>query len=65
MERNRDNLAEESEHIYFGFDNGDMIKEYHRGEWIPADVIFPLRKVLYEGAHFYVPNNAEEFLNYE
>ena len=42
-----------------------MMLQFHRGQWIPKEVVFPLRKVLYEGMDFWVPNDAEEFLKYE
>lgn len=59
------NLAEESENIYFGIDCMNLYFNFHRGRWIPKDVVFPLKKVLYEGAHFYVPNDAEEFAKFQ
>lgn len=62
---NRENIVRESNHIYFGIDNMDMMLQFHRGQWIPKEVVFPLRKVLYEGMDFWVPNDAEEFLKYE
>lgn len=66
LQENSNNQAKESEHIYFGIDNWEMMTHsFHRGDWIPRDVVFPLRKVLYEGEYFYVPNNAEEFVKYE
>lgn len=61
----RTNLAEESENIYFGIDCMNLYFNFHRGRWIPRDVVFPLKKVLYEGAYFYVPNDAEEFSKYQ
>lgn len=61
----RPNLAEESENIYFGIDCMNLYFNFHRGCWIPKDVVFPLKKVLYEGAHFYVPNDAEEFAKFQ
>ncbi len=66
LQENSKNLVKESDHIYFGIDNWEMmIHNFHRGDWIPRDVIFPLKKVLYEGEYFYVPNQAEEFVKYE
>lgn len=65
LEKNKANTAEKSAHIYFGLDNMDIFHTFHRGEWIPKEVVFPLKRVLYEGEYFYVPNDAEEFLTYE
>lgn len=65
LKKNRENLAEESNHIYFGIDNMEMMHRFHRGGFIPRDIVFPLKKVLFEGSYFYVPNDAEEFLKYE
>ncbi len=62
---NQQNLASESNHIYFGIDNMEIRHKYHRGQWIPKTVVFPLKRVLYEGAYFWVPNEAEEFVKYE
>lgn len=64
LRENQENFAKESNHIYFGIDNMDMMLSIHRAQWIPEDVVFPLKKVLYEGAAFYVPNNAEEFVKF-
>lgn len=65
LEKNRKNTAEKSSQIYFGLDNMDLYSRFHRGQFIPKDVVFPLRKVLWEGENFWVPNKAEEFLAYE
>lgn len=61
----RANLAKESENIYFGIDCMNLYFSFHRGRWIPRDVVFPLKKVMYEEAYFYVPNNAEEFAKFQ
>lgn len=62
---NRENTAKESGQLYFGIDNMEMKNRFHREHFIPRDVIFPLKKVIWEGGAFFVPNNAEEFLTYE
>ena len=59
------NIARESHSIYFGLDSMEMWLNYHREQFIPRDVIFPLKKISWEGEHFWVPNNAEAFLTYE
>lgn len=62
--KNRENTAKESDHIYFAIDGTEMRHTYHRDHFIPKDVIFPLKKVLWEGEEFWVPNDPEEFLSY-
>lgn len=64
-QENIQNTAKESNHIYFGIDNMEMRHSYHREHFVPREVIFPLKKVLWEGEHFWVPNDAEEFLTYD
>lgn len=61
---NKQNVVRESGHIYFGIDNMEVWHKYHKG-WIPREVIFPLKKVLYEGAYFWIPNKPEELVCYE
>lgn len=63
--KNRKNTATESDYIYFGIDSTEMRHTYHRDHFIPKDVIFPLKRVLWEGEYFWVPNDPEEFLTYE
>ena len=63
--KNRENVTKESKQIYFGLDNMEIKNPYYREQYIPREVVFPLRKVLWEGAHFWVPNDPEEFLSYE
>ncbi len=65
LKENRSNLAEESDRVYFGIDNMDMTLCKHQYQWIPKDVIFPLKKAVYEGEEFWVPNQPEEMLKYE
>lgn len=62
---NRQNTVQKSEGIYFGVESTEMRHSYHRDHFIPRDVMFPLKKVMWEGAYFWVPNQAEEFLTYE
>jgi len=64
---NEHNTAVESDNIYFGIDNVGMLlsSQYHRGGWIPKGVVFPLKEALFEGEHFWVPNDPEEFLKYD
>ena len=65
LKENHKNIAKESNYIYFGIDNMEIMHKFHKGSWIPKEVIFPLKKVPYEGEYFFVPNDAEEFLRYE
>lgn len=65
LKENEQNVAKESNHIYFGIDNMEIMHKFHRGNWIPREVVFPLKRILYEGVYFWVPNDAEEFLKYE
>lgn len=39
--------------------------EYNKGRMIPENVIFPLKRVLFEEKELWIPNNAEEYLSYE
>ena len=39
--------------------------QYPREQFIPANVIFPLQKALFEGQYFWIPNDAEELAKYE
>lgn len=57
--------ARGSDHIYFGLDSMELWLSYHREQFIPRDVVFPLKKIRWEGEYFWVPSNAEEFLTYE
>lgn len=65
LTENSQNVAKESNHIYFGIDNMEIMHTYHKGCWIPREVVFPLKKILYEGESFWVPNAPEEFVSYE
>lgn len=62
--QNSKNTAKESNNIYFAIDSTELRHSYHRDHFIPKDVIFPLKKVLWEGEYFWAPNDAEEFLTY-
>lgn len=65
LKENEKNTAKESGHIYFGIDNMEIRNKHSRNQWIPKNVIFPLQRILFEGKNFWVPNNPEEFLQYE
>ncbi len=66
LAENKHHMAKESDHIFFGIDNMViMMNNYPRNQFIPRDVVFPLKRALFEGEYFWVPNNAEEFVQYE
>ena len=63
---NKQNAVKESSKIFFGIDNMEfMAPGYPRESFIPKEVIFPLKKVLFEGEYFWIPNDAEKLLEYE
>lgn len=62
--KNQKNVVEESGRIYFGADNLANFRSYHRGDWIPASVVFPLKQVSYEGESFWIPNQMDEYVKY-
>ena len=64
-EKNKKYVVRESSHVYFGVDNLANFRSYHKGEWIPRDVVFPLKQVLYEGELFWVPNKVDEYVSYQ
>lgn len=64
-QENQKRVVEESSNIYYGIDNMGILQSYHRGQWIPKEILFPLKRVLYEGELFWVPNAPEEYLKYE
>lgn len=62
---NREIAVRESGKIYFGIDNMEMYNTYHKGGFIPREVVFPLKEVEWEGEKFWMFNKAEEFVVYE
>ena len=64
--RNEQNIVKESNHIFFGIDNMEFLQvRYPKEQFIPKEVIFPLKRALFEGEYFWIPNDAEELLRYE
>lgn len=61
---NKQHTVPKSSQIYFGLDSTQMNHKYHKG-YIPEKVLFPLKKVMWEGEQFWVPNQPEEFALYE
>ena len=43
----------------------EIYNTYHKGCFIPREVVLPLRETEWEGAKFWVFHKAEEFLTYE
>ena len=58
-------IVKDSNNLYFGIDNMMSYCLYNKGKWISKDIIFPLHKVIYEGINVWIPNKAEEYLEYE
>lgn len=60
------NIKNLSKHVYFGIDNmGSYNKLDLNSNFMPYDIIFPLKKTEFEGLNCYMPNKPLEFLNYE
>ncbi len=56
---------DERNNYFYGFDNVESYDYYRVNDnWITSDMLFPLKKVNYEGGYFYIPNNPEECLKY-
>lgn len=58
------NVVEKSNSIFYGFDNMESIRPYDIGKMIPENVVFPLRKIKFEGKEFWAPNQPEQYLRY-
>lgn len=54
-----------SSKVYFGLDNMETFKRMFNNDWIPYDVLFPLRKHRFEDTEFWTPNKDECFLKYQ
>lgn len=65
LKENKNYLAEDSNHIYFGMDNMEFIQNYDKCQWFSKDILFPLKKVFYEGEQFFIPNRPEDLAKYE
>lgn len=65
LKENSDNIVKESNNIYFGIDNLTIMYRYYNGTYIPRDLLFPLKKAVFEGETFWIPNRPEEFLEHE
>lgn len=59
------NIVDYSDKIYFGIDN--MESSLHidmNNSFIPAEFIFPLKKIKFEGFEYWAPNQPEKFLSF-
>ncbi len=66
LAENRQNAVKESESLFFGIDNMEfLMRRYPRERFIPKEVVFPLKKIMFERENFWVPNDAEKLLEYE
>ena len=57
------NVVKKSNQIYYGID-GATLKSWHH-DFIPTDVVLPLKKAKFENTEFYVPNQIKKFINWE
>ena len=57
-------VVDKSACVYWGMDNMDAYMNYDSGQWIPEDIVLPLKKIQYEGIEVYVPNQADKFVEY-
>lgn len=59
------NIVKESKKIYFGIDCVMSFSKSFNTNFIPYDVIFPLKKLQFENTEFYAPNKEKEYLLFE
>lgn len=57
-------IVKTSSRMYFGIDNLASFNKQNK-EWIPAEVILPLKKGKFENTQFWVPNKKEEYIVFE
>lgn len=66
LAENKQNAVKDSSQIYWGIDNMEILHRYYpKEQFMPKEVVFPLKKILFEGEYFWAPNDIEEFLKYE
>lgn len=58
------NIVKESNKIYYGLDSLDTYL-FYMNEFMDRDIIFPLRKVTFEGKEFYAPNKMEKYIEFQ
>lgn len=54
-------VCEKSNYVFWGLDNMDSYV-YEENDWFPADMIYPLKEICFEGLRCYAPNKPEEML---
>lgn len=59
------NIVRESKKIYFGIDCVMSYSKPFNTNFIPYDIIFPLKKLQFENTEFYAPNKEKEYLLFE
>lgn len=59
------NIVQESNKIYFGIDNVMSFTKSFNTQFMPVDVIFPLKKMPFENIECYAPNNEKEYLLFD
>ncbi|MBO6273910.1 glycosyltransferase [bacterium] len=60
------NIVDRSDKIYFGIDDmASFTRRYINNNFIPADVILPLKKIKYENTEFYAPNKPKDYIIFE
>lgn len=57
-------IVGESGKIYFSIDNLVLNRKFFNDHFIPWKTLFPLKRALWEGEEFWVPNDAAEFVTY-
>lgn len=57
-------VVEKSKVIFYGFDDMGSSELQNKRGMIPEEVLFPLKRVKFEGKGFWIPNEAEKFLSY-
>ena len=62
--KNNKYIVKKSNKIFFGLDCA-MSYSKDNNSFIDKNIIFPLRKIKYEGKQFYIPNKPQEYLPFE
>lgn len=62
--KNNKNIVKKSNKIYYSIDSFVTYSIPHK-TFMTEDMIFPLKKILFENKEFYIPNKPEEYINIE
>ena len=57
-------IVKKSHSLYWGLDNMDVYNKWNYKQWIPENVVFPLKKIVFEGLELYGVNDMKEFVKY-